>query len=93
MVKVIWTDNAISNLDEIGNYIAQNSERYAAITVQKLFEAVDILEQHPKSGRMVPEFENENIRELIRGNYRIIYEIVDEFRIDITSILHGAKLL
>jgi len=58
MVKVIWTDNAISNLDEIGNYIAKNSERYAAITVQKLFEAVDILEQHPKSGRMVPEFEN-----------------------------------
>jgi len=93
MVKVIWTDNAISNLDEIGNYIAKNSDRYAAITVQKLFKAVDILEQHPKAGRMVPEFETENIRELIRGNYRIIYEIVNEFRIDITSIHHGAKLL
>lgn len=56
MVKVIWTDNAIYNLNEIGEYIAKNSERYAAITIQKLFEAVDILEQHPNAGRVVPEF-------------------------------------
>lgn len=93
MVKVVWTDNAIKDLDDIGNYIAKNSVRYAGITVEKLFGAVDILEGYPRAGKMIPQFQNERIRELIRGNYRIAYKIVSEERIDILTVHHTARLI
>lgn len=66
MVKVVWTDSAIEDLNDIGDYIAKDSERYAELTVQRLFESVDLLENNPKAGKIVPEFEDESIRELIR---------------------------
>jgi len=55
--------------------------------------SVDILEEHPRAGKMVPEFQNDKIRELIRGSYRIVYHIVDEFRIDITTVHNCARLI
>lgn len=69
MVKISWTPLAQNDLEEIEAYIAQDSQAYAIITVEKIFERTFILAKHPKSGRVVPEFENENIRELIEGNY------------------------
>jgi len=42
---------------------------------------------------MVPEFEDPLIRELIEGNYRIIYRIINEFQVDILRIYHGSRLL
>lgn len=93
MVKVIWTDSAIQDLNDIGNYIAKDTERYAKITVERLFNSVDILEEHPKAGKMVPEFEDEKIRELIRGSFRIVYHLIDEFRIDIITVHNCARLI
>lgn len=93
MVKVVWTDSAIYDLNEIGEYIAKDSERYAQITVERLFNSVDILEEHPRSGKMVLEFENDKIRELIRINFRIVYHIVDEYRIDIISVHRCERLI
>jgi plasmid stabilization system protein ParE len=93
MVKVIWTDSAIQDLDDIGNHIAKDSERYAEVTIDRLFNSVDILENFPKAGKMVPEFENEFIRELIRGSYRIVYRIIDDFRVDIITVHNCARLL
>jgi toxin ParE1/3/4 len=55
MVKLIWTDSAINDLGDIGDYIAENSEKYAKLTVKKLFERTDILKTFPKSWRIVPE--------------------------------------
>ncbi|WP_394351692.1 type II toxin-antitoxin system RelE/ParE family toxin [Lunatibacter salilacus] len=63
------------------------------MVVERLFDAVDILEDHPRSGIMVPEFENEKIRSLIRINYRIVYHIVDEFRIDIITVHRCERLI
>jgi toxin ParE1/3/4 len=91
MVKLIWTDTAINDLGDIGDYIAESSEKYAKLTVKKLFERTDILKTFPKAGRKVPEKNEENIRELIEGNYRIIYEIVSEYQINILSIYHSAR--
>ncbi|MCL2414731.1 MAG: type II toxin-antitoxin system RelE/ParE family toxin [Bacteroidales bacterium] len=93
MVKIVWTDKAIDDLDDIGHYIDIDSEKYAKIVVSRLFKAVDILERHPQIGRMVPEFSSENIRELINGNYRIVYTIKNQFQIDILTIHHSARLL
>jgi toxin ParE1/3/4 len=93
MVKITWTDSAIQDLSDIGEYIAKDSQRYAEITVERLFNSVDILEEYPRSGKMVQEFEDENIRELIRGSYRIIYHLIDDFRIDILTVHNCARLI
>jgi plasmid stabilization system protein ParE len=71
MVKVNWTDSAIIDLNEIGEFISKDSERHAQLTVDRLFNSVDILEDHPRSGEMVSEFQDEKIRELIRLNYKL----------------------
>ena len=93
MVEIKWTDFAIENLNDIGDYIEKDSFRYAEIVVNSLFDSTDILEQHPFVGRMVPEFNNKNIRELIRGNYRVVYKVLNENRIDIITVHHSARLL
>ena len=93
MVKVRWTDYAIENLVAIGGYIELDSPFYAKEVVSALFNSVDILEAHPLAGRIVPEFENKTIRELIRNNYRIVYKLVTESDIDILTVHHSARLL
>ena len=86
MVEVKWTDFAIQNLNEIGDYIEKKS--YTS------YAAVDVLERFPLAGRMVPEFQDTTIRELIRMNhYRIVYRVVNESRIDILTVHHSARIL
>lgn len=91
MVKLIWTDQAINDLGNIGDYISENSEKYAKLTVKKLFEKTTTLSTYPKAGRVVPEKNDENVRELIEGNYRIIYEIVSAEQINILTVHHSAR--
>ena len=93
MVKVVWTDSAILDLENIGEYIAKDSERYAQIKVLRLFDSVDILEKNPRLGKVVKEFNNEKIREIIRIDYRIVYKIMSEFRIDILTVHRCERLL
>ena len=95
MVEVKWTDFAIQNLNEIGDYIEKKSyTSYASRVVGGLFAAVDVLERFPLAGRMVPEFQDTTIRELIRMNhYRIVYRVVNESRIDILTVHHSARIL
>jgi toxin ParE1/3/4 len=93
MAEVIWTNHALADLESIANYIAQGSERYAQLTIQKLFFKTEKLKFFPHSGRMVPEKNKSTIRELIDGNYRIIYEIINENTIYILAVHHSAKLL
>jgi len=93
MVRVRWTYYALENLDDIGNYIGKDSMKYAKIVVKNLFTSTNLLKRHPRIGRMVPEFNNPSIRELIRGSYRVIYRIVNENHIDVVTVHHSARLL
>ena len=93
MVSIRWTNIALENLEDIGNYIGKDSMKYARIMVRNIFMATNILKQHTHAGRMVPEFNNPNIRELIRGNFRIVYRIIDEKHIDVVTVHHSARLL
>ena len=92
MVKIIWTEFAIEDLRSIYHYISMDSKRYADRFVEKLIERVEQLEAFPKSGRVVPEFSIETIRELIEGNYRIIYKISTN-QISIVRVHHSARQL
>jgi addiction module RelE/StbE family toxin len=93
MVEVKWTRQAIDDVESIAEFIAKDSEKYAQIQVERIFERFEILETQPLMGRMVPEIENQNIRELILGNYRLIYRIVNEARVDVIGIYNSNRLI
>jgi len=93
MVKVAWTELSVEDLKEIYDYISQDSVRYAEITVNKIYNRVQILRNHPRSGKIVLEFNDQFIREIISGNYRIVYRIVTESQVDIVRIYHSARFL
>lgn len=93
MARLNWTDQSISDLVNIADFIAKDSARYAKITVGRIRIAARQLKTYPLSGRKVPETDIENIRELILGNYRIIYSIISKDQIDIITVHHSAKRL
>ncbi len=92
MAEVKWTTQSLEDINSIAEYISKDSVRYAELFVEKVFERAEILNSHPRAGRMVPELEDESIRELILLSYRIIYKIYPS-RIDILTVHHSARLL
>jgi toxin ParE1/3/4 len=88
-MKVHWTDTAQKHLDAIYAYIAQNSAAYAKRMVDRLTRRSQQIATYPLSGRIVPEYEVDKIREVIEGPYRIIYHIKSD-QIDVLAVLHGA---
>jgi len=93
MAEVIWTESALSDLNDIGDHISKDSIRYAELTVANLFESPYILELNPMAGKMVPELQNKSIRQLSRGTFRIIYHIVNDNLIEILTVHRSARLL
>jgi len=93
MVRINWTDQSLEDIDNIAKYIANDSVKYAKIQVQRFFDVENVLQKFPKYGRIVPEIGDENIREIIQGNYRIIYRVVTAKLIDILTVHHCSRLL
>lgn len=92
MAQVRWTPQALDDLDAICLFIARDAPQVAAVFADRAFRATDRLVDHPRLGRIVPELENETIREIILGNYRIIYRIQED-EVQVVTIHHGARLL
>jgi len=88
-MKVHWTKTAEGHLDSIFAYIAQDSPEYARRMVDRLTRRSHQIADFPLSGRKVPEYEMDQIREVIEGSYRIIYYVKPD-RIDILAVIHGA---
>ena len=89
-MKLIWTHGAVQDLTEIRDFIARDSEHYALAFVENALEVIEKLVDFPLMGRMVPEVRQENLRELIYGNYRIIYKILPAY-LAILTVIHGAR--
>lgn len=77
-MKVVWTEPAETDLDELFDYIARDAPIYAEQHIDRILEAVVKLTDIPRVGRKVPEAYSENIRELIVQSQRVIYSIDDE---------------
>src|SRR5262245_14186510 len=75
MGRVIWTDPAIADLEEIMDYIARDSPQYALRVGERIYEAAGKLDLGIRAGGMVPEFGVDHFREVLMRLYRIIYEI------------------
>ena len=91
-MKIIWSPLAIDRTTEIAEYIARDNPSAAMIWVETLFDKVEILKSSPKSGRVVPESNRDDIRELIYGNYRII-DRVDKKILSVLTVRHGKQIL
>ncbi len=91
-MKIIWSPLAVDRASEIAEYIAQDNPTAAENWVNAVFAHVEQLKKLPESGRIVPEINNNFFRELMYGNYRIIYRIEGN-RVSILTIRHGKQIL
>ena len=85
--RIWWSAEAVEDLQEIHDYIARNSPRYAAVVAARLVAAVDDVRDFPESGRVVPELGDPAVREVIDGAYRIDYE----WRGEVAEVLTGFR--
>jgi len=90
--EVIWATEALDDIDAIAAYIARDSLVQARRVVGALFDCSDLLLTQPRMGRVVPERQDEAIREHFLYSYRVIYEIVGD-DIHILAVVHGRRSL
>jgi len=90
MVKIVWTERSLTDLEDIADYIAKDSEKYASLTIEKIIYQTLILEKQPQIGRIVPELNNRKFRELIIGNYRVIYQYT-KLTVNILTVHHSKR--
>ena len=91
-MRIVWSPLAIQRASDIADYIAQDKPAAAASWIKTLFSKVDQLKSAPEIGRIVPEIEDIQFRELIYGNYRIIYRL-ESLQISALTIRHGMQIL
>ncbi len=91
-MKIIWSPLAIERLEEIAEYIREDDPSAAKKWVISVFGRIQKLSKFPNSGRKFPEMRRENIREIIYGNYRIIYRI-EKRGIEILTVRHVKQIL
>ena len=91
-MRIIWSPLAVDRASEIADYIAQDKPSAAEKWIDTVFSKVEQLKSSPEIGRIVPEINDSQFRELIYGNYRIIYRIETK-QISILTIRHGRQIL
>ena len=88
--RLTWTLSATEDLESILDYLERDSPLYASEFVEDVLECASRLEEHPHKGRMVPEFDASNIREVFVDQYRLIYSL-DNSLIRILAIVHMSR--
>ena len=88
--RVVWSPAALEDADAIAAYIARDSRHYASNVIRKFRDTARGLRQFPLSGRMVPELEDERIREKIIYGWRMIYRFENAV-VTIASIIHSRQ--
>ncbi len=92
MMKVIWSESALRDVEHIRDYIALDNPAYANVFVERLLKTTRHLPQFPESGRLMPEAKNPHIREVLYQGYRIVYRLSPEL-IEVVMAVHGSRHL
>ena len=90
MTELIWSPRSIADLEEIRAYIAADSTAWAELTVQRLVATVERLRQFPDSGRVVPERQSPELREVVSGRFRIVYRRTPDL-VEIATVFRGSR--
>ena len=91
-MKIVWSPLAVERASGIVDYIAQDKSLAADKWIHAVFSKVEQLRSNQEIGRIVPEINERQFRELIYGNYQIIYHI-EKKQISILAIRHGKQIL
>lgn len=91
-MKIIWSPLAVERMTEIADYISKDNPTAALKWAQAVFDKIENIQEFPFMGRIVPEANRKEIRELLFKNYRIIYRVGTD-HISILTIRHGKQLL
>ncbi len=92
MAEVKWTLQALDDLEAICLFISRDAPQVAAVFADRAFHVTDRLAAHPALGRIVPEMQDESIREVVVHSYRIIYRL-HQGDVHVLTVHHGARLL
>lgn len=90
MTQVIWSPRSVADLEEIRAYIETDSPAWADLTVRRLVAAIERLQHFPDSGRMVPERQSPDLREIVSGTYRIVYRR-QPTTVEIATVFRGSR--
>ena len=90
MAQVRWSLTASADLQDIEDFIARDSVLHAIIFVDRIVESTEMLLETPHIGRVVPEFNRHDLREIIFRGYRIVY-LVQNDAVLILRVVHGAR--
>lgn len=93
MARLIWSPQALADVEAIRAFIARDASRTAQIFVQRIFDSVERLERFPLSGAIVPEVGLEIFREIHFKSYRMIYRVDTPELVEIVTVYHSARLL
>lgn len=93
MVKVTWSKQAIEDVYRIREYYLEFSETFSSSLVDQIFDKETLISRHPEIGRVVPELNNQHVREIIFRNFRIIYVIFDSSRATILTVHESSRPL
>ena len=91
-MKVIWSRRARRDLAEIGRYIRRDNPKAARAWIARLLARAKLAGTSPRGGRVVPELERPDIREVFERTYRVIYQIRSD-SILVLTVLEGHRLL
>jgi toxin ParE1/3/4 len=91
-MNVHWTEAALTDLHAVETFVSRHSSQYARSLVERVFERSGRLVDQPRLGAMVPEYDDETLRELFEDPYRIVYRLLEQ-QIDIVAVVHAARRL
>src|SRR5262245_13770010 len=92
MAQITWDPLALDDLEEIVRYIERDSPVAARRLVQRVFDRVERLKRYPHTGGFIEEDNRKIYRQLIQGNYRVIYRS-DGKDVFVVAVYHAARLL
>ncbi len=91
MVKITWSTLALESIHTASEFHRPFSGGFADTFIERVFEKIFLLENHPLLGRTIPELNRPDLRELLYKQYRIMYQVLAPNDLAILAIHHGAK--
>ena len=89
-MRVLWTDAALGQLEAIRDYLSRTSPEYARRVVERLVNRSERIAAFPRSGLAVPEYEIDEVRQVIESSYRLIY-LIKENQVEVLAVIHTSR--
>jgi addiction module RelE/StbE family toxin len=91
VTRILWSPQALRDLEGIRDYVAADSPRYAALVIERIVHSVERLQDFPRSGRIVPERSDPNVREVIVRPYRVVYRLRGD-QAEVVTVFRASRL-